>query len=323
MRQRDYMQSHPLALRMGHAEYARRRQIEQARIVDYGRTLSPQLTALKMRIVRPILAAGLRLSGLYRHGHRQFQQVRVRTHAIRLPRLPVPLDGFTILHLSDLHVDLHPALVSALAEVLPALRYDLCVITGDFRNSTVGPWEPAVTGTAVVRQFLTAPVYAVLGNHDTADMVAPLEAAGIRFLLNESVVLRHSGAPLFLAGIDDPNIYRTDNLPRALRKVPHKGFKILLSHSPAISRQAEARGVDLLLAGHTHGGQICLPGGVILVRNDPSPRALLRGVWQRGELRGHTSAGTGSCGLPVRINCPPEASLLVLRAAGAERTALP
>lgn len=323
MRQRAYMQKNPLALRMGHAEYARRRKIEAARIVDYGRPLSPRLTALMMRIGQPILTAGLRLSGLYRHGHHQFQQIRVRTHELRLPHLPAPLDGFTILHLSDLHVDLHPALVPALAEVLPGLRYDLCVITGDFRNSTAGPWEPAVTGTVAVCRLLTAPVYGVLGNHDTADMIAPLETAGLRFLLNESVVLHHAGARLFLIGIDDPNIYRTDNLRRALRKVPPRDFKVLLSHSPAIHRQAREAGVDLLLAGHTHGGQICLPGGVILVRNDPSPRALLHGIWQRGDLRGHTSAGTGSCGLPVRINCPPEASLLVLRPAAANRGAPP
>jgi predicted MPP superfamily phosphohydrolase len=313
MTEPDSNEHRSLADRLGQADYERRRRIEGVRLFEHRAPANPHLTAFKIRVVRPIIAACFRATGLYRHGHRQFRSVRVLRHDVPLARLPPDFDGFTVLHLSDLHIDLEPSLVDSVAEVLKDLSYDLCAITGDFRNLTVGPWEEAVRSTLALRRSLTGPVYAVLGNHDALDMVPPLEAGGVRFLLNECVTLRRGDAALCVAGIDDPNIYRTGNLERALRGRPEGVRTILLSHSPAIHREARGRGVDLVLAGHTHGGQICLPGGRILVLNDSSPRAMLRGPWRFGSLRGYTSAGTGACGLPLRLNCPPEVTLHVLR----------
>ena len=166
-----------------------------------------------------------------------------------------------------------------------------------------------------LRQHIKAPIFAVLGNHDYLESVEPLEALGVRFLLNEHTLLGHAGATLALIGIDDPNIYRTHDLSRALAGVPPGIPRILLSHSPSIFEEALAAKIDFVLAGHTHGGQICLPGGGIVLRNDPSPRQLLRGAWRVGNTQGYTSQGTGSCGVPLRLFCRPEIALHLLQLA--------
>lgn len=306
-----------LRARLGHRQYRRRLAIEQGRILEHRRPVSPQFTAIKIHVARPLLSLGLRLLGMYRHGNRQFRDLRVVRHALPVRRLPQPFAGFRILHMSDLHLDLDPTLVQPIAAAIRALDYDLCVMTGDYRNSTVGGWDVAVRAMRELRQAIAAPVFAVLGNHDFVAMVPPLEEAGIRFLLNESVALRRGAAALYLAGIDDPYIYRTHSLARALRRVPPLAATILLSHSPIIHEEAARRGVAAVLAGHTHGGQVCLPGGRIIMRNDASPRRLWRGAWRHGGMSGYTSPGTGSCGLPIRFNCPPEVTLHTLGAAGA------
>ena len=143
--------------------------------------------------------------------------------------------------------------------------------------------------------------------------VPAMEAAGIRFLLNEHVVLRRGDAELYLIGIDDPNYYKTHSFERSLRGVPSAGTKVLLSHSPQTYAMAAEAGIDFLMAGHTHGGQICLPNGHVLIHDGSSPRHLLAGVWTEGSLQGYTSRGTGASGLTARLNCPAEVTLHTLR----------
>ncbi len=303
-----------LRARLSHRQYRRRLAIEQGRILEHRRPISPRLTAVKIHVARPLLSLGLRLLGIYHHGNRQFRALRVVRHTLRLRGLPAPFAGYTILQLSDLHIDLDPTLVRNIVAAIRGLNYDLCVMTGDYRNSTVGGWDRAVRAMRALRQAITTPVFAVLGNHDFVAMVPPIEEIGIRFLLNESVALRRGESSIHLVGIDDPNIYRTHNLTRALRQVPRQAVSILLSHSPIIHAEAARQGVAAVLAGHTHGGQICLPGGRILMHNDPSPHRMLSGAWQYEGVSGYTSPGTGSCGLPVRFNCPPEVTLHTLSA---------
>ena len=142
-----------------------------------------------------------------------------------------------------------------------------------------------------------------------------LDAAGVRFLLNEHRVIRRGGDCVYLVGIDDPNFYKSHNFAHAMAGVPTGSCKLLLSHSPQTYQEAEAFGFSFLMAGHTHGGQICLPGGRVLVHDGSSPRHLLSGAWRVGALQGYTSRGTGATGLPVRLNCPAEVTLHVLRCA--------
>lgn len=256
--------------------------------------------------VHTLMRMTMRVVGLYQRGRSNAARIRLRHNDLVIPRLPPAFDGFRLLHLSDLHLDMENDITHAIAERVRAAEYDLCVITGDFRARTYGEYEPAVNAMAGLCLHIDRPIYAVLGNHDFIEMVPDLEALGVRVLLNESEPIERDGAVIYLAGIDDPHYYRADNLEKAADAIPAGAVSILLSHSPEIYRHATHSGFDLMLCGHTHGGQVCLPGGTPLTYNADCPRTIGKGVWRWGEMQGYTSAGAGSCVIPVRFNCPPE-----------------
>jgi predicted MPP superfamily phosphohydrolase len=250
-----------------------------------------------------------RLFGIYGWGYRNFTALRLVENRLQHPCLPAALEGLRILHLSDLHLDLDPALAPALRERLRGVDYDLAVITGDFRNTTHADHGTSVAETLALLEALNKPAFAVLGNHDFIEIVPPLERAGLRFLLNEVVMIPFGGEMLYLGGVDDPHFYRTHDLAGVRDQIPDDGFSLLLCHSPETYREAAGNGYDVMLSGHTHGGQICLPGGVQLVRVCDAPKAMQAGAWRYRELVGYTSVGTGSCGVPLRYFCPPEVTL--------------
>ncbi len=268
--------------------------------------------------IHSMIRTTLRLVGLYGRGLRNAGLVRVRRNTIRAANLPAAFDGFTILHLSDLHADMSGPAMDRTIELLGDLRYDLCVLTGDFRGSTFGPFAEAVAGVGRVRAHLDGPIYGVLGNHDTIRMVPEFEDMGIRMLLNEAEVLQRGGARIHLAGIDDAHFFRVDNLEKAAAGIPRDEFALLLSHTPEIYRQAAHAGFTALLAGHTHGGQICLPGGIPITLDSNLPRRFGAGAWRYGEMTGYTSVGTGCSMVAVRLNCPPEITLHRLERAPAQ-----
>jgi predicted MPP superfamily phosphohydrolase len=256
-----------------------------------------------------IIRNALKLTGLYWRGRKNAENIQVRRHDVRLPDLPRSFDGFTILQLSDLHADMNEGAMARLIELLPTTSYDICVMTGDYRGKTFGPFEPAIEGLARICAHLGGPIYGVLGNHDTIRMVPALEEMGIRMLLNESEVLVRGGECIHLVGIDDAHYYRVDNIEKAASQVPSAGFSILLSHTPEIYRQAAHAGFRLLLSGHTHGGQICLPGAIPITLDSVLPRRMGAGSWKYYDMVGYTSVGVGSCIVPVRLNCLPEITL--------------
>ncbi len=251
----------------------------------------------------------LRLCGLYGRGCRNAGKVELRTNVISSPALPVEFDGFVLLHLSDLHADMSGPAMARVCDLVRDLPYDICVMTGDYRGQTYGPFEAALAGVAKVRACLRPPVYSVLGNHDSIRMVPELEAMGIINFLNEHVVIERGGGRIHLAGVDDPHFYRADNLEKATAAIPEGEFSILLSHTPEIYRQAAHADFDVMLSGHTHGGQICLPGGYPITLSSVLPRSMGRGPWRHGRLTGYTSAGAGTSAVPVRFNCRPEITL--------------
>jgi predicted MPP superfamily phosphohydrolase len=257
----------------------------------------------------------LKLSGFYWRGRRNTLNFRIIENRLELAHLPAAFDGFRLLHLSDLHTDMHRPATEALIQEISRLSYDAVVLTGDYRAWTFGDIEASMAGMRMLCTELKEPVYAVLGNHDTIRMVPELEAMGIRMLLNESVVLQRDGEEIHLAGIDDAHYYRVDNIEKAAQRIPLEAVSILLSHTPEIYLQAAHAGFDLFFCGHTHGGQICLPGGFPITLDADCPRRLGRGAWRHGEMQGYTSAGAGTSIVEVRINCPPEITLHTLRRA--------
>ncbi len=126
--------------------------------------------------------------------------------------------------------------------------------------------------------------------------------------------IERAGAAIHVAGIDDAHFFRVDNIEKAAADIPVDDFSILLSHTPEIYRQAAHAGFDAILSGHTHGGQICLPGSIPITLDATLPRAFGSGAWKYNEMSGYTSCGAGSSVLPVRLNCPPEITLHTLAA---------
>jgi len=251
----------------------------------------------------------LKLTGLYWRGKANAARVQVRYNDIRFRTLPIAFNGFTLLHISDFHADMNDGAMRRLEEILPRLTYDVCVVTGDYRGATFGPFDQAIARMQPVLALIKKPMYGVLGNHDTIRMVPDLEAMGIRMLLNESEPISRESDTIYLAGIDDAHYFRVDNIEKATSGIPHQAFSVLLSHTPEIYRQAAHAGFALLLSGHTHGGQVCLPGSIPITLDSVLPRKFGAGPWKYHQMAGYTSAGVGSSIVTVRINCLPEITL--------------
>lgn len=304
-----------LAARMGYASL-RRRLKKQALL--WARETHQGAGIFVLEAILPvdrILAGMLRLAHLDRKALSNYLDIRIVRNEIHIPGLPTAFDGFTILQLADLHCDLHPAFAGRLVEKIDGLVFDLAVFTGDYHNKIAEPHEDSLRHMQQIVAAVHPPRFAILGNHDFIEMVAYLEHVGLPVLLNEATAIERSGASLWLAGIDDPHFFRSDDLVRARARIPAGAPAILLSHSPETYHEAARLGFSAMLCGHTHGGQICLPGGIPLIRNTRAPRRFLAGPWGYRSLSGYTSRGTGSSGVPARLFCPPEITLHTLRGA--------
>ncbi len=265
--------------------------------------------------IHSVIRGALALTGLHGRGRRNALRIELREHEIPLARLPQAFDGYTLLHLSDLHLDMNTALVDRLIERLRDVRHDACVLTGDFRYRTFGAFDPALDALARLRPHLGDLVFAVLGNHDSVRMVPHIEALDVRVLMNESEPLRRDDAVIYIAGIDDAHYFRTHSLHKAAHDIPTEACAVLLSHTPEPYRHAAHADFSLMLCGHTHGGQICLPGGIPITTDSDAPRDYARGPWRYLDLVGYTSVGCGSSIVDVRLNSRPEVTLHRLRRA--------
>lgn len=263
--------------------------------------------------IHTLMRLCFQLTFIYRRGQRNATDIQLRENSVFISDLPAELDGFTILQLSDLHLDMYDQATNSLIERVKELEYDLCVLTGDFRAQTYGPFDAVLTAAERLRAVLKGEVLGILGNHDFIEMVPELEKIGIQMLLNESAVIEYNQQKLYIIGVDDPHYYQADNLEKAARDVPHDAISILLAHSPELYRNVAHTDIKLMLSGHTHGGQVCMPGGYALTYNINAPRRMGRGAWRHHDLQGYTSAGCGTCMVDVRYNCPPEITLHRLR----------
>ena len=258
----------------------------------------------------------LKALGLYRRGVRNAENIVLHQRDLYLADLPPAFDGFTILHLSDLHFDGMPGLEHRALEIWGDREVDLCVLTGDYRNRLHGPRETAmqsldtlIAGIRSRHGFL-----AVLGNHDDSHMVQPIESMGVRMLINETAWIHRGGQQVRITGTDDVRYYYTDQADRALEGA-HSDFSIALVHSPEFHDVAHRMGVDLYLCGHTHAGQICLPGGRPVVTHIDCGKEFCSGVWNYRGMHGVTNSGLGTSGIPVRFHTQGELLLLRLRRA--------
>ncbi|MGO9268688.1 MAG: metallophosphoesterase [Terriglobia bacterium] len=264
-----------------------------------------------------------------------FERVDLETtrQRIRLARLPRAFDGFRIAQLSDLHIGpfMSEAEIRRVVGITNQLKADLIVLTGDYVT-----WDPSTQGAVVnVLAGLKAPrgVFGCLGNHELwtstqASITRLFAAAGVPILRQErvSIAAGDSGSPaddesLNLVGVDFQTHTSTGRRERGFvrqylagvdRLLRPDSVNILLSHNPNTFDRAAELGIDLSLAGHTHGGQVSLE----FVHPGISPSRLitsyLRGWFQKGNAQLYVNRGIGTIGVPIRIDAPPEITVFEL-----------
>jgi predicted MPP superfamily phosphohydrolase len=247
---------------------------------------------------------------------------QARSVTVRLERLPEAFDGFRIAQISDIHFGPYMTQhgVERALQIAQSFRPDLLALTGDFvshpwthANGKIGarfvePCADALAHWREVRQI------AILGNHDhwndPETVEAGLKERGITVLRNAAVPIERASSRIWVAGTDDAWV-RKANLSLALKNIPPDEATILLAHEPDFADHAARFPVDLQLSGHSHGGQVRLPGVGALILPGMG-RKYPMGLNRVGNLQVYTNIGLGVVNPPVRFLCPPEVTLMTL-----------
>lgn len=267
----------------------------------------------------PWLKTGVKLalkaSFTFKRGVRNAQRVQLVQHDVMLPSLPVAFDGLRFLFFSDLHIEGVPDLVPRLIALIEPLEYDFCIMGGDYRFRISGneTYPNSLLAKLMPVLLQKTPVHGILGNHDTWETGQFLAQLGVNILTNEHLYLHRDEASLAFVMLEDAHYFDAADFDLAELGLDKGVCRILLSHSPELYKEAASRGYELYLAGHTHGGQICLPGEFPLLANANIPRNMVAGAWRFGDLQGYTSRGAGSGIVPVRFFSKPEVVLVQLR----------
>jgi predicted MPP superfamily phosphohydrolase len=251
-------------------------------------------------------------------------ELEVTYPTFHIPNLPPAFDGFRIVQFSDIHLEQYTEdfFVNEVIARVNALAPDLLLITGDFVSR--GPMAvefsfAAASRCAELLRGLTCPErYGILGNHDAnvgSGVVRDhMENNGLPMLVNQFVRIERHGQHIILSGLDDFS-FGTPNLAEAVPEKPDAPV-ILMVHEPdyALNIANHRRGplVDLVLSGHTHGGQIRIPGFRPLAL-PPLGRLFPEGHYRLGRLQLYVNRGIGTVGVPFRLNCPPEITVATLR----------
>lgn len=292
------------------AAWLEKRLAKEAQLVKTGRYggKSRLYWWVRQGILKTTMLA-IQLCGLSARGRRNAVAVMRKQQHVVLPRVPRRVKPLRILHLSDLHWDAMPEVVQRAQAQLSDQPVDICVWTGDYRDElTIDAVGTARAMRPLVDAIQTRYGHlAVLGNHDSAKLVPQLEKIGVQVLINESLNLQHQGSTWRIIGVDDPHFFCDEAVMAALStEATEEAGTLLLAHSPEIYAEAAAANIDLYLCGHTHGGQICLPGGYAPVTTLRCGKGFYRGIWSYGDMVGFTHSGLGPSALPVRFNTRPE-----------------
>ena len=273
---------------------------------------------------RFLLGAGVSAAGMALYsGEVARHEISILTRTIAVRNLPPAFEGFRIAQVSDIHYDEYtePWFVDKVIDRVNALKPELVAFTGDYISFTPMPRDfvmGAMHRCSAAMARVTCPLrYAVMGNHDSflgAPTIGPILAeVGIPLLVNQHVPVERAGSRLWVAGVHDP-VTHTPDLNAAIPAQP-EGPVVLLCHGPdyADTLAAHPRGalVDLMLSGHSHGGQVRLPVMGALHTPDGG-RKYVEGLFHVGGMQLYVNRGIGTVGLPFRLNCPPEITLLTL-----------
>lgn len=280
----------------------------------------------RRRFIKAGLLGGAGLA-LY-SGELERHWIEVTQIDILLHRLPAAFDGWRIAQISDIHMDEYsePFFLRHAIEKINRMEPDAVFLTGDYVSD--GPLGNSFARGAawrcarILRELRCGKVYAILGNHDVSvganEVTAALTANGIPVLTNACLPIERGGGRIWLAGLDDPVMGDPDPnlaIPASIRNVPNEPV-VLMCHAPDYADNLLAhpagRAVDLMLSGHTHGGQVRLP--LVGALELPSMgKRYIEGLFRLGSMQLYVNRGIGTVGLPFRLDCPPEITLMTLR----------
>lgn len=262
-----------------------------------------------------LIDAAFRITGLHARGKRNALDIVTKRISFEFEDLPPAFDGYRILFLSDLHLDGLEGLDERIKVLLEEIEADLCILGGDFRMKTYGSFAGALSQLrGLIPEIRTKDgILGILGNHDCLEIIVPLEKAGVRFLINDAEAVERGGRRIWVVGVDDPHYYRCHNLEKAFEEVPPGSFTILAAHSNEIFHDASQFKPQLYLCGHSHGGQVQVPGFGPLFTHSGAPRSFCLGKWQYGDMQGYTTTGVGVSGAPVRFFSRGEVVVITLR----------
>lgn len=251
--------------------------------------------------------------------------IQVKNLHLCFLNLPPAFEGYTILHLSDLHLTKLGKLERRVIEIIGSREVDTCFITGDV---TAKP-----RASDIFRRVCSAirhrdPIYMVLGNSehkpwlDTSMLVEALKFDGLEMLINSSAIIRRGDEHIRVAGVDDA-YSQLDDVDAAFEEVCDNEFVVFLTHSPCAAPKGIEKGADLVLAGHTHGGQVRFPFLGVIFTHTRSHKALNDGLYTSERLSkllktdpGHAilfvNRGIGTSRLHIRLLCPPEIVYITL-----------
>lgn len=263
-----------------------------------------------------IAGGGLAVFGGYEYATRLEPEWLVVEHIqVPLRNLKPALEGFKIVHMSDIHLHPHTQIdfVQLAVAMTNDLNPDLIVLTGDYVLQ--GPDSIFELAPALASLNARHGLFTIFGNHDlwtNREIIhTGLKEARIPILNNRGISLNVGGELIYLAGIDDIWSGRPD-MPAALEQAPPNTPIILLAHEPDFADTASLDGrIALQLSGHSHGGQVRLPGiGAPIL--PPLGRKYDQGLYKINDMWLYTTRGVGLGRIPIRINCPPEIAEITL-----------
>jgi predicted MPP superfamily phosphohydrolase len=282
---------------------------QRGRLAPYG-AIGPRTTTP----TTPLRSLALNLTHVARAALTEPYMLTIEHQRIFLRRLPKEFDGFRVVQLSDVHHGPFSdrSQIERAVETANRLQPDIVALTGDYISKERQYAAPCAEMLGKLKAKYG--VYAVLGNHDhwtDAALISDLfRAEGITVLINEGMHFQKGDSAFWLAGVDDTMVGLED-ISLALAGARHDEMKLLLAHNPIILRRAARAAVDLVLSGHTHGGQVAIrseKGNASRGR-----KRMLKGLGRLGNTQIYVNRGLGTVVLPIRYGCPPEVSLLELR----------
>ena len=241
---------------------------------------------------------------------------RLTRQVVPIPNLPAAFDGTTVAYLSDIHHGpfVPRAYVRAVVAMTNSLKPDLVLLGGDYSHHGNRFVAPVHADLAGLRGRLGR--YAVLGNHDKwdglEDSIAGLEAAGIPLLRNSGAWVERGSSRLRIAGVGDLWTDRVAVAPAIGAEVTDRDAVILLSHNPDVAEHCDDPRVGLMISGHTHGGQVVVPGYGAPIVPSAFGQKYLQGLIQAPRCRVFVSRGVGTVTPPARLFCRPEVAWLTL-----------